>query len=150
FWSIGEHLITVAGAAADLTFPIIGVSRLPSGLTIAQVDLMLIIRAIQDTSGADNYIDQVSKTLRVMKAGGTWGSDDVVGLTFDQDALYCVASTKEFGPAIVGSHDIRAVVDGNGTYNVRSEESNRGDAISALADNILLRDVQVGFRVYFS
>jgi len=60
-----------------------------------------------------------------------------------------LASTKESGPAIIGSHDVKGEVDGDATYNFRSEETNRGDAISALADNLELYDVQVGLRVYY-
>ena len=149
FWSLPADKITVAGAAADLDFPDVVVSGLPSGASLKRVVVVLTIRAINDTSTADNYIDQASKTLRVKKSTGAWNTDDIVGVTFDQNSLYCVASTKESGPAIIGSHDVKGEVDGDATYNFRSEETNRGDAIPALADNLELYDVQVGLRVYY-
>lgn len=149
FWSVPADKITVPGTADDLTFPSVVVSGLPSGATLIRVVVILTIRAINDTSTADNYIDQASKTLRVKKSTGAWGTDDLVGITFDQNSLYCVASTKEAGTAIIGAHDVKGEVDGDATYNFRSEETERGDAISALADNLELYDVQVGLRVFY-
>ena len=154
FWSAIDNKITVANAAADLTFPSIVIEGLASGITITRVVLMLIIRAVKDTSGAANYIEGANKTLRVKKSTGSWGTDDLVGITFDQNSLYVDASTKEAGPAIIGSHDVKAEVDGDATYNIMSVEtlpveSPRADAMDAKGDNLELYDVQVGLRVYF-
>jgi len=154
FWSAIDNKITVANAATDLTFPSIVIEGLASGITITRVVLMLIIRAVKDTSGAANYIEGANKTLRVKKSTGSWGTDDLVGITFDQNSLYVDASTKEAGPAIIGSHDIKAEVDGDTTYNIMSVEtlpvaSPRADAIDAKGDSLELYDVQVGLRVYF-
>lgn len=149
FWSIEADKITIPGTAADLDFPDVVVSGLPSGATLKRVVAILTIRALLDTSTADNYIDAASKTLRVKKSTGAWGTDDLVAITFDENGLYCVASTKESGTALVGSHDVKGEVDGDATYNFRSEETNRSDAISALADNLELYDVQVGLRVFY-
>ena len=149
FWSLPADKITVPGIAADLTFPDVVVSGLPSGATLKRVVVILTLRAINDTSTANSYIDQASKTLRVKKSTGAWGTDDLVGITFDQNSLYCVASTKEAGPTIIGSHDVKGEVDGDATYNFRSEETERGDAISALANNLELYDVQVGLRIFY-
>lgn len=148
FWSLPKAKITIPGAAADLDFPSVEVVGFPSGATIKRVVPILTSRALRDTSAADNYIDLASKTLRVMKAGGAWGTDDVVGITFDQNSLYCVASQKENGPTIIGS-DVKSEVDENATYNFRSEETERGDAISALADNLELYGVQTGLRFFY-
>lgn len=150
FWSVPEDKITVTSLAADLDFPSIVVSGLPSGLTIRRVVLIMTCRAINDTSGADNYINGASKTLRIKKSTGAWGTDDIVGITFDNQSLYCVASSKEAGPVTIGDTDIKTEVDGNATYNVRSEETNRSDAILALGNNLELYDVQVGLRVFYS
>ncbi len=154
FWSLPADKITVAGTAADLTFPSVVVLGLPATATLKRIVVILTIRAINDTSAAANYIDQASKTLRVMKSDGTWGTDDLVGITFDQNSLYCVASTKEAGPTIIGSHDVKGEVDGDATYifvSMQTEPvgSPRADAISALANNLELYDVQVGLRVFY-
>ena len=156
FWSLPTALITVPGTAVDLTFPnvVILPGYIPSGATLKRVVVILTIRAINDLSAAANYIDQASKTLRVKKSDGAWGTDDLVGITFAQNSLYCVASTKEAGPTIIGSHDVKGEVDGDATYNFMSVEtlpvaSPRADAISALADSLELYDVQVGLRVFY-
>jgi len=150
FWSAPADLITVPAAAANLDFPDIVVAGIPVGATLKRVVLILTCRALRDTSGANNYIDQASKTLRVKKSTGAWGTDDLVGITFDLNSLYCVASNKEGGPVIIGNADVKVEVDGDATYNVQSNQDNRADAISALANNLELYDVQVGLRLFYS
>lgn len=149
FWSDIDNRVTIAAAAADLDFPDVVVAGLPSSITLIRVIAMVKVRAIRDTSVADNFIDQANKALRVRKSTGVWGTDDVVAINFDQNEWYVVASQKEAGDVILGDNDVKAEVDGNGTYNFRSEETNRGDAISALANNLELYDVQTGLRFYF-
>lgn len=150
FWSDQADKITIAGAAADLDFPSVTVAGLPSGVTLARVVAMLKVRAIKDTSAADNYIDQAGKTIRVKESTGAWGTDDLVAINFDQNQWYTTASTKENGDVMIGDNDVKTEVDGAAGYNFRSEQTNRGDAISALADNLELYDVQMGLRVYFT
>ena len=149
FWSAPEDKLTLAAAAADLAFPDILVSGLPATATLRRVVLMMTCRALFDTSGAANYIDAASKTLRVKKSTGAWGTDDLIAITFSVNSLYCVASAKEAGPVVIGAHDVKIEVDGDATYNIRSDQSVRGDAISVLADSLELYDVQVGLRVFF-
>ncbi len=149
FWSAPVNKLTIASAAADITFPNIVVVGLPAGFTLKRVVLILTCRAIKDTSGTDNKVNAANKTLRVKKSTGAWGVDDVIGITFDQNSLYCAASTKEAGPTIIGSADIESAVDNNATYNVMSNQTNRGDAVAALGNNLELYDVQVGLRIWF-
>jgi hypothetical protein len=150
FWSDPEDKITIAGAAANLVFPDIVVGNLPATFTPRKVVLVLAARALFDTSGADNYIDQANKTLRIKKDTGNWGADDIVAITFDIDSLYTRANAKEPGPCIIGDTDLQGEVDGNATYNIRSDQTVRGDAISALANNLEMYDVQVGLRYFYS
>lgn len=150
FWSDPENNLTVTNSAADIAFPNIAVAGLPSGLTIKRIVLMLTIRAMLDTSGADNYINAASKTLRIKKSTGAWGTDDIIAITFANQSLYTVASTKEPGPVIVGDTDLSSVVDGNATYNVQSDQTNRSDAIVALGADLELYDIQVGLRVFYA
>jgi hypothetical protein len=149
-WSAPTDKITVTAVAADLAFPDIVVAALPTGLSVQKVVLILAVRAINDTSAADNYIDAANKTLRIKPAAGAWGTDDIVAITFANQSLYCKANQKEPGPVIIGSADLSSVVNANGTYNIMSNQTNRGDAISALADNLELYDIQVGLRVFYS
>ena len=150
FWGSPADKITIAAAAGDLTFPDIVVSGLPTGFAVQRAVLILTVRAINNTSAADNYIDAANKTLRIKPAVGAWGTDDIVAITFANQSLYCKANQKEPGPVIIGSADLTSVVNANGTYNIMSNQTDRGDAISALADNLELYDVQVGLRVFYS
>jgi hypothetical protein len=44
----------------------------------------------------------------------------------------------------VGSEDIKAEVDGNGTYNFQFDDA------EAILDSLLMRDIQVGLRIEFT
>jgi hypothetical protein len=147
FWSDVDDKIEIDGAAADLDFPSVVVSGLPASCTLVRVIAMLKYSHRKDTSAADNYIDVASKTLRVKKSTGSWGTDDVVAIDMPINSLYTTKSTKEGGDLVIGD---KSEVDGNATYNFRSEQTNRSDAISALADHLELYDVQMGIRVEFT
>lgn len=148
FWGDPIDIITVPAVAADLSFPDVVVAALPTDLSIIRVVAMLKVRSIKDTSAADNKINAASKTLRVKKSTGAWGTDDIVAINFTNGQWYTVASTKEGGDVMVGDNDLSSEVDGNATYNFRSEQTNRADAIVALAASLVLYDVQTGIRVY--
>ena len=149
FWSTVADKITVPGVAADIDFPNVVVSGLPDDMIIKRVYAILFARAIEDDSASDNAINGASKTIRTKLSTGAWGTDDIVALTFDDNQLYCVASTKENGFVMVGSADLDSKVVGDGTYNFRSEETNRSDAIVVDANNLYLYDVQVGLVIEF-
>lgn len=149
FWSAQMSKITLRSTPADLTFPSVTVSNLSDDITIIAVYPIIKVRLIKDTSGADNYIGQPDKSIRIKKFDGAWGTDDIVAIQFTSNQWYTVASTKEAGDVILGHDDLKSVVDSNTTYNFRSDESNRGDAISAFGDSLELYDVQMGLRVYY-
>lgn len=150
FWSAPADKITVTNVAANLTFPDIVVAGLPSGLTTQRVVLILAVRALNDTSAADNYINAAGRTLRIKPAAGAWGTDDIVAITFAQNSLYCAANMKEPGPVIIGASDLSSVVNANGTYNIMSNQTDRGDAVVAAGADLELYDVQVGLRIFYS
>ena len=153
FWSDQADKITINDddpSVGDVDFPSVVVAGLPSGVTIARAIAILKVKAVKDTSGSDNKIEFASKTIRVKKSTGAWGTNDLVAINFDQNQWYTTASTKENGDVMIGDNDVKAEVDGVATYNFRSEETNRSDAISALADSLELYDVQMGLRIYFT
>jgi hypothetical protein len=148
-WSPPTNKITISNVAADLTFPDIVVAALPSSLTIKKVVLVLSVRALADISAADNYINGAAKTLRIKKSSGAWGVDDVIGITFPNQGLYCKASAKEAGPVIIGDADLSALVNANGSYNVASRQTVSGDALVAFGASLELYDIQVGLRIFW-
>ena len=149
YWSAPLDKITITNVAADLSFPDIVVVALPSGLSVKKVVLVLSVRALADISAADNYINGAAKTLRIKKSSGAWGVDDVVGITFPNQGLYCKASAKEAGPVIIGDTDLSALVNANGTYNVASRQTVSGDALVAFGASLELYDIQIGLRIFW-
>ena len=151
FWSAPADKIVVQNVpVVDIPFPDIVVAGLPAGLTVQRVVLIMTGRALNDTSGADNFINAANKRLRIKTAAGVWGVNDIVAITFALNSLYVKAGAKEAGPVIIGSANLSALVTGNATYNVRSDQTTRGDAIVAQGNNLELYDVQVGLRVFYS
>ena len=150
FWSANEDNLVITNGAANILFKDIVVSGLPSGYTIRRVVLIMTCRALEEDSGFDNYVNAAGKAIRVMKSGGNWATQSIVGITFDNQSLYCAANSKENGPVIIGDDDIKSIVDGNGTFNVMSNNDDTGDAVVVLAASMYLYDVQVGLRVFYS
>lgn len=150
FWSDVQPTVIIPAVAADLDFPDVVVADLPSGITIIRAVAILKYAQKEDTSGSANAINGVNKGIRVKKSTGAWGTDDVMAIDIPDNTMLTAASTKEGGDAIEGNNDISGEVDGNATYNFRSEQTNRGDAIVADGANLILRDVQIGIKVYFT
>jgi len=146
--------LAIPAAAADLTFAdvVFPADFLPAGAVIESVQLMLKWRKQVDSSAAPNAINGANHTIRIKKSTGAWGVDDVIGIMFADNQLATDASATEGGDMIVGSYDVDSEVDDTDgiTYNVRSEETNRGDAIHVDGASLTLYDVYTGLRVYYT
>jgi len=141
--------VPALGNVKDLDFPDIIVAGLPEGITIARADLVLIIGGLLDTSELENQIAAAGKKLRI-KTGGAWGTDDIVALTFVQNSLECGASAYRGGTVLFGATDIKSVVTADGTYNLRSVQTTREEAVIATGDTLELLDVSAVIRVWFN
>ena len=145
--------LAFSDAAADKDFPnvVVGaagaVNGIPVGAVIAQVNLILMASTL-DSSAAANYINAASKTIRVKVSTGDWGTDDIVAVTLINGDWYTLASGMG-SVVFVSATNIASVVTGAGTYNLESNETNRSDAIVALAASLNLKGVRTGFRVYY-
>ena len=142
--------VPAVGNVADLAFPDVVIAGLPDGLAIARADVVLIIGALLDTSAAENQIAAASKTLRLKLSTGAWGTNDIVALTFVLNSLQVDASAYRGGVVLFGGTDVKSVVAANGTYNFRSDQSERTDAVIATGDDLELLDVSVVIRVWFN
>jgi len=149
-WSGFKANIPVPAVAADLAFPDVVVAGLPTGITLKRVDVVLIVSRLFDTSTAENQLDAASKALRVKVSGGSWGTDDIVAITFALNSLECKASDYNAGAVIFGNTDVKAKVTANGTYNFRSDQTNRTDAITATGASLELQDVSVIIRAWYN
>jgi hypothetical protein len=143
-------IIAIPLTAADLTFPSVVVVGIPSGATLLRVEAILVIGALNNTSVAENQVGAASKTLRVKKAAGSWGTDDIVALTFTQNSLQCILSGYGGGRVLFGGTDVKSEVDGNATYNFASEQTNRTDAVTATAASLELLDVSMLLDVEYT
>jgi len=150
FPSEASAIVVLPAVAADLDFPSVVVSGLPSGITIARADLVLVIGALFDTSASENQVDQASKTLRVKLSTGSWGTDDIVALTFANNGLQVDGDSYRGGPVLFGATDIKSVVTADGTYNFRSEETNRSEGVTVTGASLELLDVSSVIRVWFN
>jgi len=143
--------IPAVGNVTDLDFPDIIIAGLPSGIAIARADLVLIIGALLDTSAAENQIAAASKKLRIKISTGAWGTNDIPALTFVQNSLQVDASAYRGGTVLFGATDIKAIITVAGaTYNLRSDQSERTDAVIATGDTLELLDVTAVIRVWFN
>ncbi|MBA7593175.1 hypothetical protein ES703_00092 [subsurface metagenome] len=149
---IASLAITDTAADKDFSNVVFPTGFLPAGAIVQAIYLMVKWRKQVDSSAAPNAINGASKTIRVMKNGAVWGTNDIVGMTFADNQLATGASTTEGGDMIVGDVDVKGEVDDvdNETYNVRSEQTERTDALVVDGDALTLHDVYTGFRVYYT
>lgn len=154
-WSQLPTVQQVVGAVAadepfeNIVFP---AGFLPTGAVPQDVRLVFNYRLVSEDSGNQNSIGAANKTLRVKKSTGAWGTNDVVGITFANGQMTVDANSVLNGQMIEGDVDVSSEVDDydNVTYNVRSEETNRGDAIVAAHSDLTIWDAYVGLKVYFT
>ena len=147
-------IIVIPAVGADLDFPSVTVADLPAGCNITRVDMVLFIGALFDTSGAENQI-KVGTTdqLFVKRAADGWdGGAGVVDKCLDFLALGLQVDAGSYrgGTVLMGATDIKAVVDGNGTYNFRSEETNKAKGVEATGVSLEMLDVSILVRIWFS
>ena len=134
FWSDLDDVIDLPAIAADTALPAVVVSGLPSGLTIDKVVVMLKTRTIENTNaGGPNAING-AQNIQVRKGAGAWAN----AINLPDNLWTVAASTREAGDVLIGDNDVKATVDGDGTYNLQFD--------TALVDlaSLRLNDVMVG------
>ena len=144
FWSDIDDLITLTTATENVVLPDVVVADIPATDTVKRVIGMLRIRELEDSSAAENAVNG-AVDLKVKKSTGAWGTDDVALINIPDNALLTPASGVSRGTTLFGDNDVVSEVDGDATYNFRLDGN-----VFVDGNNLLLRDVQVGVRVYFS
>lgn len=140
FWSDVDDSISLPAVAADTALPSVTVSGVPSGVTLDRVVAMLKVRAIENTNAGGANAINGAQNIQVQKGAGALAT----AINLDDNQWTVAASTRESGDVLIGDIDIKATVDGDGTYNFQIT-----DALVDLA-NLVLNDVIVGLRFYFS
>jgi len=140
FWSDSDDVIDLPVVAAPIALPSVVVNGLPAGMTLERVDVILKVRAIENTNAGGPNAIQGAQVIQVQKGAGAW----VTAINLPDNLWTVAASTREAGDVLVGDNDVKATVDGDGTYNFRLP--------AALVDLAVLRlnDVLVGLRFFFS
>lgn len=140
FWSDVDDVIDLPAVAADTALPSVVVSGVPSHAKLERVVALLKVRAIENTNaGGTNGING-AQNIQVQKGAGTLAT----AINLADNQWLVAASAREAGDILVGDNDVKATVDGDGTYNFQFT--------SALVDlaSLRLNDVLVGLRFYFS
>lgn len=155
FWSttgIAIIVLPAVGGVTDIDFPSVPVDTLPSGITIAKADWLGLVADLFDTSAAENQVAAAGKTVRVKKSTGGWATpaDQMVAYTFLQNGLQVDGDGHRAGPILGGGIDIKAIVDGNATYNFRSEQTNNSEGVYVTGASLELLDVSSIIRVWFN
>lgn len=141
FWSEIDDLVTITSTAATQALPSVTVADIPSGAVIVRVVAMLKYRAAEDTSGSDNSLVLAgTEHIQVDKSGGTY----IDAIKLIASSIQVAASTRDGGDVWIGDIDVSSEVDGNDTYEFQWEGAD------ATGNNLLIRDLQVGLRVYFT
>ncbi|MBA7469617.1 hypothetical protein ES707_04889 [subsurface metagenome] len=140
FWSDVDDVIDLPAVAADTPLPSVVVSGVPSHATLERVVAMLKVRAVENTNAGGANGIKGAQNIQVRKAAGSW----VAAINLADNQWIVAASTREAGDVLIGDNDVKATVDGDGTYNFQFA--------SALVDlaSLRLNDVIVGLRFFFS
>ena len=145
FWSdvSTTNPILLPASATNKDLPDVVVANIPAGSTIIQAIVLIKIRAIQNASSSGYNAIKGAQNIRIKVSTGTWTVDDIIAINLIDNQWYVAASTREYGDVQVGDNDVKSVVTGNATYNLRFED--------ALVDyaTLDLYDVQVGIRIWF-
>ncbi|MHA1330137.1 MAG: hypothetical protein ACTSR2_03575 [Candidatus Hodarchaeales archaeon] len=144
FWSENDDEISLNTiSTSDYNLPNCSVSGLPSGITIIRVVALLKIALIKDTSGSDNAINGAT-ALKVDASSDYSSVVTAIDISDNSWAVDVSEGTERGGDVLIGDHDIKNEVTGNGTYYARLED------IACDGDNLKLKDVAWGLRIYFT
>ena len=160
FWG-GPGTVTIPAVAADIDFPSVGIyvdsggiigPSIPSGSTIVGANFMVLCRTVADSSGAQNKISVGNKSIRHQVSTGAWGVDDEVSWYVPVNSWLVSASAEGAGfAAIVPMVLVKTTISNSASMQIdfRSEETNSGEGLVATGASLILRDVQIGIRVFF-
>lgn len=142
-------VVVVPGTGADLDFPDVVVAGLPTGVHVVYADAVLVVGSTYDVSGSENQIKTgTTDAIYVMLDGATWGTNDISAIPVPALSFETAASSYGSGGAVWGNTDISSVITGNGTYNFRSEETNRTKGLEATGTSLELHTVSIIVRVW--
>lgn len=141
FWSDVDDIITLDTTAGDETLPAVTVAEIPEDAVFLRVIAMFKYRAVENSNASDNaLIALAAEHIQVDRTGGTF----IDAIAMADNAIQVAGSTRDGGDVWIGAINIVSEVDRNDTYEFRMENADVD------GNNLILRDVQTGLRVYFT
>jgi hypothetical protein len=146
---VGGPLILASDPVASISFsttpttialPSISIAGLPAGAVLDRADAVLKFREGSEDSTSDNSLDGAQVIQAKKAVAGTW----IIAINCVAGQIFCLASSRGSGDALMGSADIKAQVPANGAVI----DFQWLDAL-ALGDNLYLADVQMILRLWF-
>lgn len=139
YWCAGpDDLITLTNVSADYALPDVVIAGLPTGFTIDRVVMMYKMRELEDTSGAANAVNTAAADIQARRNGSSY----IDAIVISDNQWRAPASSPSSGDVIIGSIDISGEANGNVTMEFQIND------ILVDANNLLLRDIYTGVRVY--
>jgi len=146
FWSENDDDITITNAHTNINLPNIVVAGLPTGVTLIRAIVMLKIALIRDSSGSDNAIDETAMVVQIDADNGFANPITAIDIKDNSWSVDVSTSPDRGGDVEIGDNDVKAELNANpnATYYLRLYNA------EADGNNLLLKDVKVGLRIYFS
>jgi hypothetical protein len=142
-WAGTLAKVVVPAVGADLDFPDVVVAGIPTGVTLKRAVATLIVGFTFDTSASENQIKTgTTDDIRMKLSTGSWGTDDLLAIPVPALSFETKLSDYGAGGPVFGNTDIKSIL-ANGTFNFRSEETNRTKAIEATGASLELHMVSI-------
>lgn len=141
FWSIAAQSLAFSTIATDVDLADIVVAGLPTGFIIDRVNLMMSVGCIS-ISTSDNGLNG-TQNISVKLSTGTFGVDDVIGMSFTTNAWRLKSSGYHISSFVIGNADLKSEVTGEGTYNVRWNDADWQDGTASF------NPISFGLRIFF-
>jgi len=141
FYSLPAPVIVLTTSADDWALNDVVIDNLPVGAVIRAVKGVLLINTGRAEAGNKKLLG-VQK-IRIKKSTGAWDVDDLDLISLDTNML--MHSIYASGSVVLfGDNDVKAEVDGAGTYNLQWEDGKVGGSV------VDFYGATVGLRVYWS
>jgi len=143
FWADNKaQVVLTTVATADYPLNSLVIAGIPNGATLVRVVALLKIASIRDTSGSDNAVN--GATALKVDADVAYGSTvTAIDIEDNSWAVDVSQAVERGGDVLIGDNDVKAEINGNGTFYAQLEN------IACDGNNLKLEDVAWGVRIYF-
>ena len=133
--------VQLTSVAGNKNLPSITIRRLPTGVTVAEAEMLIKFRTIENTNSAVNSVSGAQNIQAQKAIGGSW----VTGIALGGGEFSVPGATRETGDVMMGTADVSAQVPANGAVM----DFRWTSGVAAL-DNLNFNDVQVILKIWFT